>query len=375
MSTKGYKIHLKKKRLQSGTYSYYISYYDQVTRKRFREYLGLYPFIKPRTPLEKQSNKEMDELANKVFAKKLLELQEGKFGFIPTHSVNITFLSYFEQLAEDKKKTTSLKNYSVWMSTLKHLKSFTSERLKLTEVNENFLSDFKKYLLNEPLTKSETTLKKNSSSSYFNKVKACMREAYNNKLITDNPSSRVTSIRPGETHREFLTQAEIHKLVETECLDPKLKRAFLFSVFTGMRFSDIMKLEWKDIQHSEEHGSFIRFQQQKTGNYETLPITEQTTRLLDQCKQDTIRVFEGLKYSAHNNHLLLYWVKNAGIDKHITFHCARHTHACLLLANGVDIFTVSKLLGHREIKTTQIYLQVMDVSKVKAVNVIPTFEL
>ena len=375
MSTKGYKIHLKKKSLQSGKYSYFISYYDQVSRKRYREYLGLYPLKKPRTPLEKQSNKEIEELANKVYAKKLLELQEGKFGFIPTQQVNITFLSYFEELAEEKKRTTSGKNYSVWMSTLKHLKRFTSDRLKLTEVNESFLNDFKKYLQTEKLTKSETTLKKNSSSSYFNKVKACMREAYNNKLIIDNPSSRVPSIRVGETHREFLTQAEIHKLIETECRDPKLKRAFLFSVFTGMRFSDIMKLEWKDIQHSEEHGSFIRFQQQKTKNYETLPITTQTTNLLKQCKQDTIRVFEGLKYSGHNNHLLLYWVKEAGIDKHITFHCARHTHACLLVANGVDIFTVSKLLGHREIKTTQIYLQVMDVSKVDAVNLIPTFEI
>lgn len=376
MSNKGYKIQLKKKLLKNGTHSYYIQYYNQVSRTRHREYLGLYPIVKPKTEIEKSSNKELELLANRVYAKKLLELQEGKFGFISKQHVDISFIAYFEQCAELKKNITSEKNYSVWMSTLKHLKAFTSPNLKLTEINEEHLNRFKQYLQSEKLTKSETTLSQNSASSYFNKVKACLREAYNNKMIVDNPASRVKSIPAGESRREFLTTEEIQLLYKTECHDPKIKRAFLFSVLTGLRFSDVQKLRWCDLQHSEQHGHFIRFQQQKTKNHEMLPVTEQVVSLLGSRSEDEEqRIFKGLKYSAHNNHLLLYWVKNAGINKHITFHSARHTHACLLLSQGVDIYTVSKMLGHKEIKTTQIYLKVMDTSKVHAVSKIPVFEI
>ena len=94
---------------------------------------------------------------------------------------------------------------------------------------------------------------------------------------------------------------------------------------------------------------------------------------MDNFPNDSERVFKGLKYSAENNHKLEVWVLKAGIKKKITFHCARHTNAVLLLSNGTDIYTVAKMLGHRDIKSTMVYLKFTDELKHKAMNALPSF--
>ena len=157
-------------------------------------------------------------------------------------------------------------------------------------------------------------------------------------------------------------------LVKTDCESKQLKTAFLFACLTGLRWSDINKLVWSEVQHSDEMGYYIRFRQQKTKGAETLPISEQARNMLGEEKEKTERVFKGLKYSAWHNVKLAQWVLRAGITKNITFHCARHTYATLQLTMGTDIYTVSKLLGHRELKTTQIYAKVIDNKKKEAAN-------
>ncbi len=96
---------------------------------------------------------------------------------------------------------------------------------------------------------------------------------------------------------------------------------------------------------------------------ETQPISDQAYSLLGVATAPTDKIFKELEYSAYNNKHLLNWTELAGIAKHITFHCFRHTFATLQLAKGTDIYTVSKMLGHKELKTTQIYAKVVDQSK------------
>lgn len=115
----------------------------------------------------------------------------------------------------------------------------------------------------------------------------------------------------------------------------------------------------------------MSFRQQKTGGKEYLPISEQAVELLGERGEDYDRLFTGLKYSAYMNVGLYKWIIDAEIKKKISFHCARHSHAVLLLENGTDIYTVSKMLGHRELKTTQIYAKIVDSKKVEAVKSIP----
>jgi integrase len=130
----------------------------------------------------------------------------------------------------------------------------------------------------------------------------------------------------------------------------------------------VEKLKWSEIQHSNEMGYYIRFTQKKTLGVETLPISDQAVDLLDERQGKDERVFKGLEYSAWYNLKLQQWVMRAGVSKTITFHCARHTYATLQLTLGTDIYTVSKLLGHRELKTTQIYAKIIDEKKKEAAN-------
>ena len=188
-------------------------------------------------------------------------------------------------------------------------------------------------------------------------------------------------IKPGEPEREFLTYEELQAVAKAECEIPLLKTAFLFSAMTGLRWSDVQKLVWSEVQHSKEVGYYIRFRQKKTKGAETLPISEQAFGLLGERgnPEDRVfiglkysaaedRVFIGLKYSAWHNLKLQQWVMRGGVTKTITFHCARHTYATLQLTLGTDIYTVSKLLGHKDLKTTQIYAKIIDDKKKVAAN-------
>jgi integrase len=178
----------------------------------------------------------------------------------------------------------------------------------------------------------------------------------------------VEGIRSDDPDREFLTLEELQAAAKVECEMPVLKTAFIFSALSGLRWSDIEKLVWSEVQHSEQSGYYIRFRQKKTKGAETLPISEQAFSLLGERRKQDDKVFEGLYYSAWHNLKLREWVMKAGITKHITFHCARHTYATLQITLGTDIYTVSKLLGHRHLKTTEIYAKVIDHKKQEAAN-------
>ena len=127
-------------------------------------------------------------------------------------------------------------------------------------------------------------------------------------------------------------------------------------------------MTWAEVQFSNEIGHYIRFRQKKTKGAETQPISDQAFELLGERTIPDERVFVGLKYSAWHNLKLQQWVMKAGISKTITFHCARHTYATLQLTLGTDIYTVSKLLGHKDLKTTQIYAKIIDERKKEAAN-------
>jgi len=274
-------------------------------------------------------------------------------------------VEYFKQLT-DKRKAS---NHDNWVSAFRYLETFTNGNLKFADINEKFCNDFKEYLQTVRSNKSDkATLSQNSTLSYFNKLKAALKQAYKDGYLQSDLNARIKPIKPAETQRNYLTLEELNRLVKTDCVNPLLKRAALFSALTGKRFWDIQKLVWGEIEYVEGQGYFIHFIQQKTKGVEVLPISEQAFSLLGERKEPTDKVFEGLTYSAYHNKHLYQWIGAAGITKEITFHCFRHTYATLQLSNGTDIYTVSKMLGHRELKTTQIYAKVIDKTKREAAD-------
>lgn len=357
------KVTLRQRKKNKKT-SLYLDYYHKGKRKY--EYLRLYLITKPTSAEERNVNKKTLQLAENIRAKRQLEIQNEIYGFDDFGKINSSFLKYFEIMAEKRKASGG--NYGNWKSALKHLKNWERGNVKFSDIDRKWLEDLKHYLLYEVEKRPHQNLSKNSCASYYNKVIATLNEAIKDKIIHDNPADSVDGIKEAESKREFLTLEELKKAIKTPCEIDILKNAFIFSALTGLRFSDIQKLTWSEIQHSKENGYYIRFKQKKTKGEETLPISDDALEFTGERGKKEDKVFKGLTYSEYNNVKLQEWIIRAGIEKHITFHCARHTYATLQLTLGTDIYTVSKLLGHKSIKTTEIYAKVIDQKKKDAAN-------
>ena len=371
------KVKLRQKLISGNRQSLYLDFYPAIPHPETgeptrREFLGLYLFDKAKNPIDKQHNKETLQLAEQIRQKRENHLNKPEiYTGYEKEQLKIkergeqNFVTYFKSLA-DKRKAS---NHDNWISTYNYLETFTNGNLKFADLNEKFCNDFKEYLLTTKSNKSsKTTLSQNSAVSYFNKLKATLKQAYKDGYLLTDLNAKVEPIKQAETRRNFLTIEELNNLVKTECNNPLLKRAALFSALTGLRFSDIKNLVWGELEYIEGNGYFIQFKQQKTKGVETMPISEQAYSLLGERKEPTDKVFEGLTYSAYENKHLYQWIGAAGITKEITFHCFRHTFATLQLSKGTDIYTVSKMLGHRELKTTQIYAKIIDQTKREAAD-------
>lgn len=357
-----------RQRQKGNKISLYLDYYHQG--KRNYEYLQLYLTPEPAkgklSSSEKDNNNKILALAESIRSKRHLEIQNGIYGFQDKSKMKGSFISYFEYLTNKKKDTPG--NYGNWDSTLKHLKKFIKYDISFAQINKQWLDELRNYFLKEARTPANNPLSQNSAASYIRKVRAALNEAVKDGIIQRSPAVESESIRPEESEREFLTLEELQAVAKKDCEVPILKNAFLFSALTGLRWSDIQKLVWSEVQYSKEIGYYIRFTQKKTKGVETLPISEQSYELLGSPREANDKVFDGLKYSAWQNIKLQSWIKSAGINKSISFHCARHTYATLQLTLGTDIFTVSKLLGHRDIRTTQVYAKIIDEKKKEAAN-------
>lgn len=353
-----------RERTKAGQISLYLDYYHRG--KRQYEYLRLYLFASPRTTVERAHNKQTRQLAETIKAKRYLEIQNGIYSFSNLALSENSFLSYFELLTEKRKDSPG--NYGNWVSALRHIQAFSRADIRFSDLDRKWLEQLKEYLIKTAKTKDDRNLSLNSCVSYYNKVKATLREAVKDGYLQTNPSDTTDSIKEGETRREFLTLEELQRASKASCDSEIIKSAFLFSALTGLRFSDVQKLKWSEIQHSEELGYYIRFKQKKTKGEETLPIPENAIELLGKRLTSDEPVFRDLIYNIRTNRKIKEWMIRAGIEKYITFHCARHTYATLQLTLGTDIYTVSKLLGHKNIRTTEIYAKVVDDKKVAAAN-------
>ncbi len=369
------KVTLRTKKIGGNRKSLYLDFYPAIPhptngKLTRREFLGKFIHNSESNPLAKSHNKNNLQLAEQIRQKRENELNKPEvYTAFEKEKVRMNeigernFVEYFDSLASKRKAS----NYDNWTSASKYLHQFTGGILKFSELNVKFCNDFRDHLLTTKANKRiNDKLSTNSALSYFNKFKASLKQAYKDELIPSDLNSKVEAIKPMETMRNFLSLQELNKLVKKECRNMDLKNAALFSALTGLRYSDIEKLTWSEIQFIKGKGYSIHFRQQKTNGAEILPIPTQAVQLLGKKGTSKEVVFKDLTYSAYNNRLLQEWVDSAKIDKKITFHSFRHTYATLQLSGGTDIYTVSKLLGHKGVKTTQIYTKVVDDLKRKA---------
>ena len=376
------KISLNKRKLKDGRISLSIEFYrgselsGNGKRRHLRSFenLDTYLYSDPKSVAEKKHNKQGLEFAENVLAIRKAEFVQGKFDIRNTAKSKRTFLKFFEELTDEKMKQDSSNNYGNWFSTFQHLKKIVSPHFTFDEIDESFIKKVRAYFDNEALTKSNIPLSQNSKYSYFNKFKAALRRAFDDGYLSINYASKIKSFEQAESQREYLTFDELQSLANAECKYPVLKKAFLFSCLSGLRWSDINTLIWSEVRDEGEL-SKVNFRQEKTDGVEYLYISKQARELLGERQDPQERVFKGLKYGMTYNTEIIRWCNRAAVPKHITFHSARHTNAVLLLENGADIYTVSKRLGHRELRTTQIYAKIVDSKMKETAEIIPELNI
>lgn len=280
------------------------------------------------------------------------------------------FIEYFSATLRKRHRNSSQSIVTNWQRTLEFLKLCAGNSLLFSQIDNRFIENFRTYLLSAPCGGNKSgTIARNTAATYFSIFKASLKQAFVDGYLIVDLSAKIKGIQEQESRREYLTVEELNTLAGTPCERDVLKRAALFSSLTGLRHCDIQKMRWKEIQIDGEQVR-LHFTQQKTKGVEYMPISKQALQLCGEQGKPEQLIFEDLPDPAWISKPLKRWIEAAGITKKITFHCFRHTYATLQLSSGTDIYTVSKMLGHTNVKTTQIYAKVVDKKKEKAAQAI-----
>ena len=380
-------VRIRFKQLSNGNQSIYLEYYtgdvirkeNYVGGKRKYEFLKLY-LIPERTREDKAKNEATLALAKAIQSRRIVEVQNDAHGFQNTNKSRVNLLDYLENIGKQSAEQGSRNYARTVLNTVRALRLFRGDYIAFRDVDKEFLSEFTDYLRQMPkaskygVLKTGGRLSNNSVVSYYGTLRTAINRAYKEGIITVNPTKEfdfASKVRQEPSRREYLTLDELKTLINTECRHEIVKRAFLFSCLSGLRVSDIRKLRWCDLQRS---GGRVRIEitMQKTKEPLYLPISDEALKWLPERGEANGSDFIfPLTHEGTVNDTLQHWAKVAGITKHISFHVSRHTHATMMLTLGADLYTVSKLLGHKNIATTQIYAKIVDKKKEEAIGLIP----
>lgn len=370
-------VRIRERRLANGNISLYLDIYQKGIRKV--ESLGLY-IVPGNDPISKNQNEQARAVAERVKAERILGLQEyGIKQWDRIKRSEMTLISWLEEYQADSfgiSPSTVRGRKNMKDRVLEYLRIMGQESLSIADVDKDFCRGFLQYL---------TTAKRNNAKFQGGTINngcalhiqtvftGAMNKAVREGLIARNPMMSLDSrekFKKQESLREYLTIEEIQKVIDAPCAYEDVKRAFLFSCFCGLRLSDVSTLTWRMIQKSTDGQSlFVRTKMQKTQKYINVPLSDEAQRWLnhkDNMDEPIFHLPDPVNIEKH----IKKWMDNAKIDKHITYHCSRHTCVTMLLTLGADIYTVSKILGHSKIETTQIYAKIIDQKRVDAVNLV-----
>lgn len=355
------KVTLRKKKITRERYSLYLDFYPAIripdTNKCTRRYfLNIYIHANPKTFTERQHNKEVLYKAEGIRCKITEQLINEKYSFYDKQVEKRDFLKYFREECD--------KHNEKWFFVYQHFAAFMNNKCTFAEVNVTTCENFRTYLLTaKKLSQPTKNLSRNSAAGYYSTFRGVLKLAYKKRLLKENINEFLEKIEDEETDIVYLTDAELKLLANSDCKFPILKKAALCSCMTGLRISDILDLKWQHVVKLPDEGYCICKMLMKTKANSVIPISEETYELIGPRK--TGYVFEGLTRSM-TVQPLKDWIASIGITKKIHFHCFRHTFATLSLAHGTDIYTVSKMLGHKNVSTTQIYTKVVNALKREA---------
>ena len=290
-----------------------------------------------------------------------MEIHANAYGIPNNYNGKEDFLKFYEDNCKDLNYKSSFKRFKEFSEN-----NLIAGTLPYNRVDEKYCEEYRDWL--------KTKIKHNTAWVYIYKLKAILNKAVKQKIIHSNPA-RYVSISVRETEKIYLTIDEVKRLYNTDYEKTDIKRAFLFSCYTGLRISDVAALTWGQIKEGK-----LFFTQKKTKGMEYLPLNEPAKEMLYSGLEKNIlplpetQVFKLQSKSKDIGIHLRKWAERAGINKYITFHTARHTFATMALTCDVDLYTVSKMLGHKSINNTQVYANIIDRKVEEAINKLPSIQ-
>ena len=378
--------------LSDGRESLFLDYYfgyqmvyserldKQVARKdRKREFLKLYLWQAPRTPLERQQNKETMELAKRIRFERGQELLENVEGYRLKKKSDINFLDYFRAYIDKYTKKDirmveiALKRFIDFLNDTPEYSKYV-KRIKPEQITKDMVEDFTEYLQGRSVGEG--------AKSIYARFKKVIKYAIEHDVMVKNPCTGISiKVDDQQLRKEVLSPEEIQQLITThyEHENPNIRRAFILCLYCGLRFCDVKDLTFANVDHSNK---LLKFEQSKTKGHSAssgvvIPLNDGILKLIgepsDPDKRDEV-IFPLPSYEMCLK-ALRHWVKRAGINKHISWHCARHSFAVNILNNGANIKTVASLLGHSGLKHTEKYTRVIDSLKEAAINSLPELKL
>jgi integrase len=360
------KVTIRRKSISKARQTLFLDHYPPIynpyTGKLQRtEYLKLYTFDKPANKAERLHNKETLNLVEFIRAGRQIDIQNRRFGFLSDAVRDSKFIAFFRAFIAKKQKSDS-DNYAM---SLRYFIAFAGENVKLSELNDYLCEDYKNFLLGGPgISRRGSAITRNTAVNYFAKFRSVIKDVFQKGLINEDLYKMVLPIKPKETHRDRLEIEEFQRLASTPSSSDLMKRAALFSGLTGLRFSDVQSLTYSEVK-GVPGKYYLQYIQEKTNGAEVLPISDQAVELIGKLGNPDRLVFDNLKYS-NLKPFFVTWLSKARISKNITFHSFRHTYATLHIEYGTDIYTLSKMLGHKSLKSTQVYAKIVDKKKTDA---------
>lgn len=378
--------------LSDGKESLFLDYYFGYTKEinertgkevvkvdRKREYLKLYLWQAPRTPIERQQNKEILELAKKIRFERGQDLLESVEGYRLKKDRDINFLDYFQSYIDKYTK----KDYRMIVIALKRFRDFLHDtpeynkfekRIKPEQITKDIVEAYTEYLQSRSVGEG--------AKSIYARFKKVIKYAVEHDVISKNPCNGIV-IKVDEQilKKEVLSPEEIQRLIAThyDNENPNIRRAFIFCLYCGLRYCDVKDLTFANVDYSNK---LLKFEQNKTKGHSAnsgviIPLNDGILSLIGEPISPNNR--DGAIFPLPSYEMCLKalkrWVKRAGINKHISWHCARHSFAVNILNNGANIKTVASLLGHSGLKHTEKYTRAIDSLKQEAINSLPKLNI
>lgn len=376
-------VRVRTKKLADGSESFYLDIY--VDGKRSYEFLKLYllPEVSQKV---KEQNKATRAAVEAIKSQRIIEITNGKAGIKRASGWQKLLLSDWLEKFKLAQERKGVRNIALLGCVIKVVARY-SKKTRMGDIDKKWALGFIDWLQNTYTRRNKVSdgvknsvcapkegrVSQGTAVSYVSQLSIALNAAVRAEVLGENPFmllSAAERIKTPESQRQFLTIEELKRMTATECPNQIIKQAYMFSCYCGLRMSDIFALKWKDVQMNDGR-YLLSVVMKKTSTPIYIPLSNNALAWLPERSEDeNTRVFAELPSRQTINRILKVWAKAAGIDKHITYHTSRHTFGTLMMTAGADLYTTCKLMGHSDVRTTQIYAKIVDSKKIEAVNLV-----